>query len=224
MKQKRSEWMAGGTNALEAVYDTLTALPEIALDSLDAGKTVLIVVDMINGFAKAGALYSPRVEALIPGIAALSRACGERGMPMLAFADAHPAQSPEFQSYPPHCLAGTEESRLVAELEGTGPWMRIDKNSTNGFLEPAFQAWLEEHNQADTFIIVGDCTDICIQQFATTLKCSFNRLNRPVRVIVPMALVDTYDFGVHHGDLMHAMALMMLIGNGIEVVKEVAYA
>lgn len=209
--------------SLESVYDTLEALKDIRLRDLDPGKTVLIAVDMINGFAKSGALYSPRVENLIAPIAELSRACGKRGIPQLAFADTHPEDTPEFFSYPPHCLVGSVESELVEELKSAGPFMMIPKNSTNGYLEPEFQDWLSRNGHIDTFIVVGNCTDICIEQFATTLKCGFNRIGRPVRIIVPGNLVDTYDFGTHHGDLMHAAALMMLLGNGIEVVRGIAY-
>lgn len=223
MNTERSAFMQAGPQALGKIYDTLAEREALQLDSLDYSKTALIVVDMVNGFARAGALYSPRIAALIPAIAELSTACARRNIPQLAFADTHPENSPEFLSYPPHCLAGSEESQLVPELQAAGPFMLIPKNSTNGFLEPAFQDWLAEYQQRDTFIVVGDCTDICIEQFATTLKCSFNRQNRPARVIVPMNLVDTYDFGIHRGDLLHAMALMLMIGNGIEVVKEVAY-
>lgn len=219
----RTVFYSNAGKALESIYDTLEALKPLRLKELEADKTALIAVDMINGFAKAGALYSPRIEALIPPIARLSEACKALDIPQIALADSHPDDTPEFFSYPPHCMMGTVESELVDELKSAGPFLVIPKNSTNGFLEPEFQAWLSGQEYLDTFVVVGNCTDICIEQFATTLKCYFNRLSRPVRVIVPMNLVDTYDFGTHHGDLMHAAALMMLLGNGIEVVKEIAY-
>ncbi len=209
--------------ALEAIHGELMGLRNVPLASLEPDKAVLIVVDMINGFAKSGALYSPRVEALIPVVEGLSRACTERGIPQLAFMDSHPENSPEFLSYPPHCLAGTYESQLVEELQKTDAFMLIQKNSTNGFLEPEFHQWLEDHPQTDTFIVVGDCTDICIQQFSVALKCSFNRTNRPSRVIVPINGVDTFDYGVHNGDLMHAVALMMMLGSGVDVVRGIDY-
>ncbi len=224
MELDRNAFVSGGSAALASIHEILMGLKDLPLAEVAPDKTVLITVDMINGFAKAGALYSPRVAALIPGISDLGKACKHLGIPQLAFADAHPEDSPEFSSYPPHCLAGSVESELVAELKSAGDFRLIPKNSTNGFLEPEFQAWLREHDHLDTFIITGDCTDICIEQFATTLKCSFNRINRPVRVIVPMNLVDTFDFGSHHGDLMHGVALMMLIGNGIDVVRGITYA
>jgi len=208
---------------LGEIKSSLDALPEVALKALSPERTALVIVDMVNGFARGGALYSPRVEALIPGIAALAEACGTAGIRSIAFGDAHPADSQEFGAYPPHCLADTEESRLVAELAAVRGLTLLPKNSTNGYLEPAFQQWLAEHPALDTFIVVGDCTDICIQQFSVALKCGFNRVNRPSRVLVPTSLVDTYDYGLHAGDLMHLMALKMMQDSGVELVRGVTH-
>ncbi len=40
-------------------------------------------------------------------------------------------------------------------------------------------------------------------------------------MIVPANTVETYDLGLHSGDLMHVMALYNMIINGIEVVAGV---
>ena len=53
--------------------------------------------------------------------------------------------------------------------------------------------------------MVGDCTDICILQFTTTLKAYFNMKNQNRRVIVPIDGVDTYDADEHDGDILHTM-------------------
>jgi hypothetical protein len=47
--------------------------------------------------------------------------------------------------------------------------------------------------------------------------------NKNYRVIVPVNAVETYDFGMHNGDLVNVMALYNMIINGIEVVKEVHF-
>ncbi|HYH02099.1 MAG TPA: isochorismatase family cysteine hydrolase [Bacillota bacterium] len=211
------------TRTLEGIYDTLSQLPEVALSSLPAERTALVIVDLINGFARGGALQSPRVEALIPGIVRLGQACGELGIPKVAFADNHTEGSPEFESYPVHCLTGTVEAELVEEIRALDGVELLAKNSTNGFLEEAFQAWLGKNRQIDTFMVVGDCTDICIQQFTITLKTWFNRQDQKSRVIVPVDLVDTYDFGLHNAELLNAMALFTMMGSGVEVVKEIRF-
>jgi nicotinamidase-related amidase len=161
------------------------------------------------------------VEGLIPQIAELLKACDKLQFAKLAFADHHTNASPEFEAYPVHCMIGTHEGEIVDELKEIGGYTLIPKNSTNGFLEPEFQNWLKENEHIDTFIVTGDCTDICIQQFVITLKTWFNMQNKKSRVIVPVNAVDTYDFDLHDGDLVHVMALYNMMINGIEVVSGV---
>ncbi len=101
-----------------------------------------------------------------------------------------------------------------------GGYQLIEKNSTNGYLEPVFQNWLKENSEIDTFIVSGNCTDICVLQFALSLKAHFNRKNENSNIIVPINAVNTYDLDEHDGDLMHAIALYQMMGNDIEVVSE----
>lgn len=217
----RKEFYERSIETLKAILDELEAKPALELKRLEPDNTVLVIVDMVNGFAREGALRSPRIEALIPEIARLSRECDGCGIRKIAFADCHTNESPEFSSYPPHCIAGTRESEIVDELAETGGYHLISKNSTNGFHEESFREWMKEYPMIDTFIIVGDCTDICVEQLSVTLKTHFNKLNRKSRVIVPVNAVDTYDLGMHNGDLMNIMALYSMMGNDVEIVKEI---
>lgn len=89
-------------------------------------------------------------------------------------------------------------------------------------LEPEFRNWLSENPCVDQFIIVGVCSDICVQQFAVTLRTWFNRQDKRSRVIVPMNAVDTYELGLHSRDLMNCMALYGMLGNGVEVVEKIS--
>lgn len=209
------------TKTLVDIVNILDTKPSLLLEELPSDNTALIIVDMINGFAKEGALQSPRVKEIIPEIVSLSMMCDRANIQKLAFADAHTHESPEFESYPMHCLKGTSESEIVDEIKEVGGYKLILKNSTNGFLEEDFQMWLDENAHIDHFIIVGDCTDICIQQFAVTLKTWFNKANKKSRVIVPINAAQTYDFELHNGNLMQIMSLYMMLLNGIEIVKEV---
>jgi nicotinamidase-related amidase len=217
----RNEFLIRSTGTLGELFDMLGKLPEVKLEDLNPEKTTLVIVDMVNGFAREGALQSPRVEELVGGISMLSERADQLGIPKLAFADNHSEASPEFGAYPVHCIAGTSEGEIVDEIKEIGGYRLIPKNSTNGFLEPEFQEWLGQNPEKDIFIVTGDCTDICIQQFATTLNTWFNMQNRKARIIVPANLVETYDFGLHNGDLVHVMALYNMMINGIEIVKGV---
>lgn len=118
-------------------------------------------------------------------------------------------------------MAGTYEGEIVDEIKRIGGYTLIGKNSANGFLEEKFQKWLKENQQISNFIITGDCTDICFQQFAITLKTWCNMQNKKVKVIIPMNAVETYDLSLHNGDLMNMMGLYNMITNGIEIVQGV---
>lgn len=209
------------TEMLGSLYGMLANLPVLKLKELPVNETVLVIIDMINGFTREGALSSPRVEALIPAIAELSAECGKFGMKKLAFADSHTGKSPEFGAYPPHCMTGTSESEMVEELKAIGGYLLIPKNSTNGFLEKDFQDWLKQNRGIRNFIITGDCTDICIQQFAVTLKTWFNMQDENSRIIVPVNAVDTFDLGLHDAELLNAVALFSMAGNGVELASAV---
>ncbi|MDF2700360.1 MAG: amidase [Haloplasmataceae bacterium] len=208
---------------LEKIYDFISKKPSINLKSLEPNKTALIIIDMINGFCNVGALKSNRVNALIPEIVKLSVKCEESKIQKIAFADSHSLISPEFTSFPEHCLENSNESEVVNDIKTIGGYKLIKKNSTNGFLEPDFQEWLRNNKDINTFIVVGDCTDICINQFAVTLKTHYNRINEKSRIIVPINSVDTYDLEIHNGNLLHVLGLYQMSMNDIEVVKEIIF-
>ena len=117
---KKSEFLKSSVQALEGILDSFEKLPEIELNSLPAEETALIMVDMINGFTREGALKSSRVEGLIPEISRLSRRCESLQIKKLAFADCHTEGSPEFEAYPTHCLKGTYERKIVDEIKKAG--------------------------------------------------------------------------------------------------------
>lgn len=215
---EKNEFLARSNATLGDLYNTMTDLPAIRLKDLEVNRTAFVIVDMINGFTREGALMSPRAEKLIPQIAKLSKACDKLKIAKVAFADCHTDASPEFDAYPQHCLQGSSEAEIVDELKKIGGYTLIPKNSTNGFLEEQFQTWLKDNQHVDTFLITGVCTDICVMQFATTLKTWFNKQNKKTRMIVPVNAVDTYDLGMHNGDLTNVMALYSMQINGIELV------
>lgn len=204
---------------LKSVLEIIEGLPNIKLNSFKGENTVLVIVDMINGFVNEGSLKSERVKELIPEIIKLIKLCQGSKITTLAFMDSHSKFCPEFESYPEHCIMGTSESELVKEIEEIGEYILINKNSTNGVLEKEFIKWLEDNSNVTNFIIAGDCTDLCILQFSLALKAYFNMKNIKSNIIVPMNVVDTYDMGIHDGDLMNVFALYNMYVNGVKVVK-----
>jgi len=108
----------------------------------------------------------------------------------------------------------------------------LEKNSLSSAINTGLDAWLDRHPDVRTFIVVGDCTDLCTYQLAMHLRLRANALQqRDVRVVVPENCVQTFDTPVktarrlgvsaHHGDLLHAIFLYNMWTNGVEVVKKI---
>lgn len=208
--------------SVKRMASSIDESPILALESLPVHETAIIIVDMINGFAKEGALSSPRVEALIHPLEKLLKTSA--GMKKVFLCDRHPEGTAEFDSYLPHAIEGTSEALIVEELYALSDEHSsvIFKNSTNGMMSKAMQHYVSAHeNQIKNWIIVGDCTDICILQFALSLKTYFNEMNMKRDVIVPVNLVDTYELALtnHYAELLNTFALFNLQQNGIKLVQ-----
>lgn len=187
----------------------------INLEALNTSETAVIIVDMINGFAKSGVLYSSRIENIVDNIRRVLENLNQSKH--LFLCDNHVVESAEFTTFPNHCLQGTDEVHVVDPLKQFAEkGILINKNSTNGFLEPQFQAWLNE-TIVKKYIIMGCCTDLCVLQFALTLKTHYNRLNENIEIIVLEDGVATYDLQAHPGDFMHIMALKFMQDMGITI-------
>lgn len=210
-------------DALQTIENELKG-KTIDLLSLKKDNTALFVVDMVNGFVYQGPLSSPRVAAIANNIAELNEKTA--GYKKVFFLDSHENDSQEFNSFPMHCMKGTMEAELIPELktkasDGPGTWY-IEKNSTNGFYSNKFQDWLVQHiDEVDNYIITGCVTDICVLQFALSLKANFNETNKNKRIIVPKNCVETYDGGSHDGYLMNLFALYNMHTSGIEIVDKI---
>jgi nicotinamidase-related amidase len=195
-------------------------------------KMALVAEDMVEGFCRLGPLSSPRVERIIVPIVRLFQAAHQAGVRhFLLIQDYHEADAVEFGSYPPHCVQGSEEAETVRELlelPFAGDYVLIRKNTISPAIGTDLDRWLEAHPKMETFIITGDCTDICTYQMAMHLRMRANAYNLSQRIIVPADCVDTYDLPVdvarnigalpHDGDLLHLIFLYHMALNGVEVV------
>lgn len=211
-------------DALDQIAMELSNLKTLMLKELSAEKAVLITVDMVKGFAEKGALYSDRIEGIIPAVARINRLM--KSYEKLFFVDSHDENSVEFKNFPPHCTG--EESLLVEPLRTLAQQderaLVITKNCTNGFHARGFQNWLSSSaDRIRQYVIIGDCTDICVLQLALTIKAWHDERNVDVQVIVPISAVETYDLELthHNAELMNVMALYIMKMNGIEIVKDI---
>jgi nicotinamidase-related amidase len=203
----------------------ITAIPE---------KVAVISVDIINGFCYAGPLSSPRVAGIVDPIRSLFLALHQRGVQhFLLTQDTHPADAVEFADFPPHCVTGTTESETVEAFRSLpffDQFLVFPKNSTHSALNTNLPTWIEQHPEVETYIVVGDCTDLCIYQMATFLRLDANARQIQRRVLLPENCVQTYDLPIavavenqlnpHPADFLHATFLYHMAINGIEIVKK----
>ncbi|OMO56297.1 Isochorismatase-like protein [Corchorus capsularis] len=214
-------------------------------------KTGLVLVDVVNGFCTVGAgnlapvQPNKQISDMVEESARLARLFCDKNWPVFAFLDTHHPDIPE-PPYPPHCIAGTDEAKLVPELK----WLENEPNATlrckdciDGFLgsidkdgSNMFVDWIK-NNQIKAILVVGICTDICVLDFVcSTLSARNRRFLTPLEdVIVYSRACATYDLPVHVAknidgalahpqDLMHHIGLYMAKGRGARIVSEVSFA
>ena len=152
---------------------------------LDPGRAVFVDVDTQIDFVEPdGALYVPGAEQLKPAFERLLTAAHRHGRPVVASADAHPPDDPEFEIFPPHCLAGAPGARRVAETEpeqarvisadgatesGEGETVVLEKVAFDLFTNPAADRVLEATG-ARTAVVFGVALDYCVRAAALGLR------------------------------------------------------
>lgn len=205
---------------LQNIEETIDGLPEFELNAFSSENTAIIYVDIINGFVSEGNLSSDRAFEIIEPVKALDRQT--QGYHKVFFIDSHPEDAVEFKTYPSHCVKGTSESELATDFDISGlNSVTLEKNSVNGFLAPGFTEWLNRMADIKRFIVVGLVTDICVMNFALTLRAYLNQWNIDSDVIIPMSCVETFELDItnHHAPLMNLFALYNMQMNGIKLYK-----
>jgi len=219
---------------LEAWLDTR---PVLTLEEAipEPENSAIITADVINAFLYEGPLSSPRVAVIDKPITQLMEASWAFGMrDILLVQEGHREESLEFDAFGKHAVRGTrgaEAIDLIKALPVYDQLTTVYKDSIHPALNNDFDEWMEERKHLDTFIVVGDVTDLCVYHLATYLRFHANAYHRTRRVIVPANCVQTWHLSVedakdlpampHHGDMLHATFLYHMALNGIEVVKEI---
>lgn len=172
----------------------------------------IFVVDMVNGFALNGNLYSKNIENIIEPIANFLEK--NNGSSITFLCDSHERDDIEMNEYPLHCLKNTIESEVVNKLTKYAKNI-VYKNCTNSF----FFINKEELHNFEKIELVGCCTDICVLQLALTLKTYFNSLKINKDIIVYSDLVATFDNENHNAEEFNDFALKLMKNAGIKVKK-----
>ena len=127
-----------------------------------------------------GSLYVPQAEKTVPNLRRLLEWARAAGVPILSSVDAHTPDDPEFQSFPPHCVAGTAGQKKIPETcvgreevipntPGSAPsavaggtQLILEKQKFDVFSNANTDAILETID-ADEFVVFGVATDYCVK-------------------------------------------------------------
>lgn len=182
-------------------------------------KKLLLVIDMVNGFVKEGALADKKINTITPNIINLIEEYAEKGNDIISIQEGHSQNSKEFDSFPPHCIIGTEEANLIEELIPYKNKMKIiRKNSTCGFVTKEFMEYIEENKERlEEVVLTGCCTDLCVLNFALPLKNYINEYNLDTKVIIYKNAIETYDSPIHKREEYNEIAFKIMKQNGIEI-------
>lgn len=153
-----------------------------------------------------GKLYVPGAEKLLPNIRKLTDAARRNEVFLVSHGCFHPANDPEFQQFPPHCLKGTPGAEFVPEAL-TGKFAQVQNRDTDKlppdlsnyqqiilekqtldiFQSHHADALVERLGDTPEFIVFGVVTEYCVNFAAKGL------LNRKRRVAVVKDAIETLD-------------------------------
>jgi nicotinamidase/pyrazinamidase len=151
-----------------------------------------------------GKLYVPGAESIIPKLAQLTEWARAHRVLVVGSVDAHTPSDPEFQQYPPHCLAGTPgqkkipETQLTAELiipnrpvqlpENMDDYDQIilEKQTVDVFTNPNTEALLAWLGKERPVVLYGVFTDVCVAHAARGLLDRGHKVTLVTDAIYPI--------------------------------------
>jgi nicotinate phosphoribosyltransferase len=157
----------------------------------------VLVIDMVRGFLEKGhPLYcGDGARQIIPKVQKLLEEKLSSGAKIFYLCDAHSPDDLEFRMFPPHCIAGTEETEIIPEL-AQYPGEVITKNRYSCFFNTPLKEKLAAI-QVEKLTVCGVCTDICVLHTVADAR----NLDYPVEV--PVDCVASFDPTAHRFALEH---------------------
>ncbi len=151
-----------------------------------------------------GSLYVPGAEKLLPNIRRLTDAARQGRVFLVSHGCFHTPHDPEFQTFPPHCVKGTEGAELVPEAltdkvarvpndaaakvpEDLSQFQQIllEKQTLNIFESKHAEEVLQRLGKDPEFVVFGVVTEYCVSFAARGL------LQRGRRVAVVQDAIET---------------------------------
>lgn len=180
-----------------------------------------LVIDMVNGFVKYGAMHDKSIAKIIPNqIELLEKMQGETDIVAIV-KDTHEKDCMEFKTYPEHCVKGSGEENLVDELSKfeTEDSLVYEKNSTDVTHVAKFFEDIKKMPNLKEVVAIGCCTDICVLNAVISMRTYFNQENMNIDIVMPKNCVETYDAPVYNQEEYNKMAYKLISQSGVKVVE-----
>lgn len=198
------------------------------LKNLKLYKGMLIIVDMVNGFVKEGALADPKIAEKVPRQIELIKEAKAKNNLIVFIKDTHTETSAEHKRFQDekgnrikHCVKGTGEELVIDELkefEENDNTISIEKNSTSFMETPEFRRIINAATSISSVDVVGCCTDICDFNGTMALANYFDQWNREVEIRVHEDAIATFAEKERQNYIDAAKLLMTQ--QGIQLVKK----
>lgn len=169
-----------------------------------------------------GGLYVPAAETLEPNLALLIGFAREQGIPVVASADAHAPDDPEFSVFPPHCVSGTPgQERVVAThlaeaqvIPNRPVDLDISRSSALVLEKTVFDVFGNPNSEAvfqtlspEMCYVFGVATDYCVRAAALGLRqrgYAVSVIRDAIKAVTPdgeaRSLAEMADAGVRFVD------------------------
>ena len=218
---------------LEEVRERYVITPEISTaarvpaDSAMSETVVFLDVDtQVDFMDRAGALYVPGAETIIPNLTRLMTYARESRIPVLSSADAHQPDDPSFAEWPPHCVVGTPGQRRIPETQFPSEtvipnrpgafrpptrWegqfvIEIEKTDYSVAGNPNFDAVIAALGPCH-FVVFGVATEYCVRDAVLALR----KINLPCDLVVDAIKPITAEGG--------RKAIDEMVAAGVRLVK-----
>ena len=191
---------------------------------LDASRTAIIVVDMINEFCKpGGAMVLPGYERLVGPQLAIIETARATGAPVVWVHDVHRRamrQDREWLKRTPHCVEGSWGTQIIDDLGARDDEIHLVKRRYSAFFGTDLDVTLKDM-MVDQIVVMGVVTNICVR---STVHDGFFL---GYEIVVPEdACAATgqreqdsslYDIATHFGVVSDAESVARALRDGLEV-------
>ena len=182
---------------------------------------LVIVVDMVNGFVKEGALAAPSIMRVVPRqVEIIKNAIDDNKKGVIFIRDCHDKDAVEFKTFGPHCIEGTLETEVIDELSEFVTCF-YKKNSTNFVFADGFINDICKLKNLKRVLLMGCLSEVCVKNGGIALRNLFDQLNKDIDVCVYEDAIDTYDAENHNSEEVTERALQDMESNGIKVLRKV---